>query len=351
VLFDIQNSQRAGVLELVRSLQVPILDEVPVVTMRLQSVKGQPVASLLSNRNRGRRERGWAYRREYRSTYRQTLRDGERIVAGHWVGQVTHDAAAGLFRWGGSPGKPADHSSTEVPISLEQGIANDLQVGLGDELAFDVQGVPIAARVASLREVEWRRIQPNFFVVFPDGVLEDAPAMHVLVLHVRSKQESARLQREVVKAFPNVSAIDLTLVLQTVESILGKISFVIRFLAMFTVLTGLVVLVTALLSSRYQRLQESVLLRTLGASRGQVLKILLVEYFSLGLLAALTGLWLAVLAAWALAKFVFHTPFAPQPASLLVALLLLPGVTVLTGFLMSRGVLNQSPLAILRAEG
>jgi putative ABC transport system permease protein len=234
---------------------------------------------------------------------------------------------------------------------LEQGIARDLQVGLGDELVFDVQGVPIATRVASVREVEWRRIQPNFFVVFPDGVLEDAPAMHVLVLHVRSSGESARLQREVVKAFPNVSAIDLTLILQTVDAILGKISFVIRFLAMFTVLTGFLVLVTALLAGRYQRVQESVLLRTLGASRGQILKILLVEYFFLGLLAAMTGILLAVPAAGALAKFVFHTPFAPEPKSLLLALLIVPGVTVVTGFLMSRGVLKHPPLAILRAEG
>jgi putative ABC transport system permease protein len=345
VLFDIQNSQKAGVLQLVHSLHVPILDEVPVVTMRLSSVKGRSIESIASNTNRARGEERWAYRREYRSTYRAQLHDGEKIVAGQWIGQVTNDAAAGLIRWGNQ------HSSKDIPVSLEHEIATDLHVGVGNKLVFDVQGIPFATRVASLREVEWRRIQPNFFVVFPSGVLEDAPAMNVLVMHVGSSQESARLQREVVKAFPNVSAIDLTLVLQTVDAILGKISFVIRFLAMFTVLTGLVVLVTALLSGRYQRARESVLLRTLGASRGQVLKILLVEYFSLGLLAALTGILLAVLAAWALAEFVFHTSFAPEPGSLLVALLVVPGITVLTGFLMSRGVLNQSPLVILRAEG
>ena len=372
VLFDIQNSQEAKILELVHSLNVMVLDETPIVTMRLSSVKGRSVESILSNTNQARGGHRWVYRREYRSTYRDQLRDGEKIVAGEWVGQVTHDAAAGVFRWGETPGETAgdrnpkatdgsrgvsphrpedrEQSSKDVPISLEQGIARDLQVGLGDELVFDVQGVPIATRVASVREVEWRRIQPNFFVVFPDGVLEDAPAMRVLVLHVRSSGESARLQREVVKAFPNVSAIDLTLILQTVDAILGKISFVIRFLAMFTVLTGFLVLVTALLAGRYQRVQESVLLRTLGASRGQILKILLVEYFSLGLLAAMTGILLAVPAAGALAKFVFHTPFAPEPKSLLLALLIVPGVTVVTGFLMSRGVLKHPPLAILRTE-
>jgi putative ABC transport system permease protein len=331
VLFDIPPAQIGAVTQLVRSLNLPILDDTPIVTMRLSSVKGRSVESILAD-NAPRHGHRWAYRREYRSTYRDRLRDGERLIAGQWIGQVTNEAKI-------------------VPVSVEQGIARDLQVGLGDELVFDVQGVPITTRVASLREVEWRRIQPNFFVVFPRGVLESAPAMHVLVTRVASSPESARMQSEVVKAFPNVSAIDLTLVLQTVDAVLVKISFVIRFLAMFTVLTGFLVVVTALLTGRYQRLQESVLLRTLGASRGQIFRILLVEYLMLGLLAAFTGIVLAVLAAWALARFVFHTPYAPEAIPLLLALLIVPAITVSTGFLMSRGVLNHPPLAILRAEG
>ena len=237
-----------------------------------------------------------------------------------------------------------------MPVSLEQDIAKDLQVGLGDELVFDVQGVPVVTRVASLREVEWRRIQPNFFVVFPRGVLESAPAMHVLVTRVGSSRDSARMQRAVVKAFPNVSVIDLTLVLQTVDAILGKISFVIRFMAMFTVLTGLLVLMSALAAGRYQRIQESVLLRTLGASRRQILGILLVEYAALGFLAALTGILLAAVAAWALTTFVFHVPFLLEWASVVVPLLLVPAITVAVGFLMSLGILSQSPLSILRNE-
>ena len=329
VLFDIQNSQKEAVVALIRSLHLAVLDDVPIVTMRLSSVKGHPVESLMSGGQR--RGRGWVLRREYRSTYSDHLRDGERIVSGQWVPEV----ATG---------------SNAVPVSLERGIARDLQVGLGDELVFDVQGVPITTRVASLREVEWRRIQPNFFVEFPRGVLESAPAMHVLVTHVASSDESARMQRAVVRAFPNISVIDLTLVLQTVDTILGKISFVIRFMAMFTVLTGLLVLMGALVTGRFQRMQESALLRTLGASGGQIFRILLVEYVSLGVLAALTGIVLAVVAAWAMARFVFHVPFLPEPLPLLIALLAVPAVTTVTGLLMSRGVLHHPPLAILRSE-
>jgi putative ABC transport system permease protein len=330
VLFDVQSAQVEPLTKLIRSLDLPVLDETPIVTMRLSSVKGRSVDSLLSNENR--HGRGWVFRREYRSTFTDHLRDGEKITAGQWVSQVDSD------------------STNAVPISVEQEIAKDLQVGLGDELVFDVQGVPVTTRVASLREVEWRRIEPNFFRVFPRGVLESAPAMHVLVTRVDSNQASARMQREVVKAFPNVSVIDLTLVLQTVDAILGKISFVIRFMAMFTVLTGLLVLVSALAAGRYQRIQESVLLRTLGASRGQILKILLVEYLTLGFLAALAGILLAVIATSILMRFVFHTPFALEWESGLIPLVLVPGITAVAGFLMSRGILSQSPLTILRTE-
>lgn len=329
ILFDIQPDQREGVSNLVRSLNLPILDEAPIVTMRLTSLKGRTVESLLADKEKS--IPNWTLRREYRSTYSDHLRDSEKLIAGVWHAQVTNETEV-------------------IPISVEDGIAKELQIGIGDEVTFDVQGVPLKTRVASLREVDWRRVQPNFFVVFPRGALESAPAMHVLVTRVGSSEESARLQREVVTEFPTVAAIDLTLVLQTLDSILTKISFVIRFMAMFTVLTGLLVLVGALVTGRYQRIQESILLRTLGASRGQIFRVLLVEYLALGLLSALTGVLLATVAAWALSVFVFKASFALPLAPLFVALLAVPALTVVTGLLMSRGVLNHPPLAILRAE-
>jgi putative ABC transport system permease protein len=330
VLFDIQPEQREPVAKLIQSLQLPVLDQMPLITMRISSVNGLSVGTNAPGGQRGRSGR-WAFRREYRSTWSDHLRDGEKIVAGTFVPSVTNDTEI-------------------IPVSLEQGIAKELGVGLGDQIVFDVQGVPVKTRVASLRTVEWRRIQPNFFVVFPRGSLDDAPSMDVLVTRVESSEESARMQREVVKTFPNISIIDLLLVLRTVDSILGKISFVVRFMAMFTVLTGLLVLVSALVTGRYQRVRESVLLRTLGASRSQILRILFVEYFALGFLAALTGILLATIAAWALSAFVFKISFGVPVLPLLIALLVVPSITVITGLLISRGILNHPPLAILRSE-
>ncbi len=330
VLFDIQPGQREPVAKLISSLNLPVIDQMPLISMRISSVNGRAVNTNSPGRPRGRG--GWAFRREYRSTWCDHLRDGETIVAGTFIPSVTN-------------------GTETIPVSVEQGIAKELGVGLNDEIVFDVQGVPVKTRVASLRTVEWRRIQPNFFVVFPRGSLDDAPAMHVLVTRVDSSEESAHMQREVVKAFPNISIIDLLLVLRTIDSILGKISFVVRFMAMFTVLTGLLVLVGALVTGRYQRVRESVLLRTLGASRGQILKILVVEYFALGLLSALTGILLAILAAWALSALVFKVAFAVAWIPLAIALLGVPAITVVTGLLISRGILNHPPLAVLRSEG
>lgn len=153
-----------------------------------------------------------------------------------------------------------------------------------------------------------------------------------------------------VNAFPNVSVIDLTLILETVDAIVGKVSFVIRFMASFTVLTGILVMAGALVSSHFQRVRESVLLRTLGASRAQIRGILAVEYLALGLLAALTGVLLALAAVWALAAFVFQVHFAPSLWPVLTALAAVPALTLATGLLMSRGILRQSPLAVLRAQ-
>ena len=355
VLFDIQPDQKDGVVALLRSQGLPVIDEAPIVTMRLQSVKGVPTETLVQDKTK--RVPDWVLRREYRSTWRTNLVDSERIVAGKFVASFSRPRSMPAGRKAdGREGPGAGPSAADplaIPVSLEEGIAKDLQVGLGDEIVFDVQGVPMTCRVASLRKVDWRQVRPNFFVVFPAGVLEDAPAMHVLATHVADAAASAMMQREVVKAFPNVSAIDLMLVLQTLDGILAKVGFVIRFMALFTVATGLVVLAGAVLSGRWQRMQEAILLRTLGASRAQIRQVLFAEYATLGLLAAITGSGLAVMASWALAVFAFKAgyDFAVLPVPLTIALSGVTTLTVLVGLATSRGIADQPPLEILRREG
>ncbi|MCI0623508.1 MAG: ABC transporter permease [Acidobacteria bacterium] len=329
VLFDVQTDQRPELRKVVESLTVPILQEVPIVTMRLASVQGKPVEDILKDPRNSIPES--ALQREYRSTYRDKLISTEKLTLGKWQPQAT-------------PG------TGPILVSLEEGIAKRLKVKLGDELVFDVQGLPVATQVGSLRKVEWERVQPNFFVVFPAGVLEDAPQFYVMVLRTRSNEESARLQQTVVQKFANVSAIDLALIVNMIDSILSKVSFVVRFMALFSIFTGLVVLAGAVITGRYQRIRESVLLRTMGAKKRQVLQIMLVEYFFLGTLAALTGLLLAWAGSWALAQYVFEAPFVPVLLPSLLALLVVTALAVAIGMLNSRGIASRPPLEVLRAE-
>ena len=207
------------------------------------------------------------------------------------------------------------------------------------------------AVVGGTRDIEWNRVQPNFLVIFPTGVLEQAPQFHVLMTRVADNKASAQLQRGLVANFPNVSAIDLGLILKTIDEILGQISFVIRFMALFSILTGLLVLASSVVISKFQRLRESVLLRTLGASRNQILRITALEYGLLGLLSALSGILLSLLGTWALARYVFEVPYRPDAVPLLIVAGVVTGLTVLIGVFNSRDVLTRPPLEVLRSEG
>ena len=329
-LFDIQPDQTKAVADLVRQQQLPVIQEAPIVTMRLVEVKGRKSSDILKDPQRKTPE--WELEREYRSTYRAEPSETEKITAGKWIAHFDY------------------HPGDTVPVSVEQDIAKDLGLTIGDTLVFDIQGVPVKAQVASLREVDWKRFQTNFFMVFPTGVLENAPTFNVLVSRVPTPAASARLQNATVAKFPNVSALDLTSVIQTVDSILSKVALVIRIMSLFTVGTGLVVLGSTIWSGRYQRLKESVLLRTLGASRRQIWKILFAEYLFLGLLASATGIVLALAASWALAVFTFKLAYTPSLLPIAAAGVIVTALTVAVGLFTSYGVGSTPPLAILREE-
>ncbi|HEV7346955.1 ABC transporter permease [Telluribacter sp.] len=328
VLFDIQAAQREQVLALARQQGLPVDQTVPIVTMRLEEVNGYTAAEAQKDTTIDVPR--WLYGREYRITFRDSLTPSEKVTEGAWQGVAP------------APGLPA--------ISLEQGFARRSNISLGDTLSFNVQGSLISTVVGSFREVDWNRIQTNFVVVFPTGVLEDAPQFHVLLTHVPSQEVSARFQQAMVRQFPNVSIIDLGLVLKVLDDLFEKIGFVIRFMAGFSILTGLVVLVASVLISKFQRIQESVLLRTLGASRRQIFAITALEYFFLGALAAATGILLALAGSWALARFSFETEFRPELLPVLVIFGLVSLITVFIGLINSRGILSRPPLEVLRQD-
>jgi putative ABC transport system permease protein len=326
IVFDIQPGQKADVAKLTRSLGLPIIQQVPIVTIRLQEINGINAAD--NKKDTANRYSNRAYNSELRVTFRDSLTSSEKVVSGKWQGIV----------------KKGDTAR----ISLEQGYANRIRVGIGDKLLFNVQGVMIPAIVGSIRDVDWNRIQTNFRVLFPEGVLNDAPQFHVLVTRVPNAAMSAEYQQRLVNTYPNVSIIDLALILDVVNQILDKIGFVIRFMAGFSIITGLIVLISSVLISKYQRMQESVLLRTLGASSRQVFLITAIEYLLLGAIAAFTGIMIALAGNWALAKYTFDIPFSPDWLAVVVILACISLLTSVVGVLNSRSVLNRPPLEVLR---
>ncbi|HET7321765.1 MAG TPA: FtsX-like permease family protein, partial [Longimicrobiaceae bacterium] len=187
VLFwDVQSDQRLGVGEVLQEHGLPVMERAPIVPMRIAAIDGRPVrpAGEEAADTTGERPEGWALRREYRSTYRDSLVDAETLTAGRFWGR-------------GEAGEKGIY-----PVSLEEGIAEDLEVGLGDRIDWDVQGVTVPTRVTSLRKVNWARFEPNFFAVFPRAALEEAPQSWVMMTRAPTPATRAAVQGAVVARYP-----------------------------------------------------------------------------------------------------------------------------------------------------
>ena len=326
LLFDIQKGQKNAIGALTRQYQLPVLQQVPIITIRLDEVNGKNAEATKKDARSQVSKRAFSY--EYRVTYRDTLTPSEKVIEGEWVGKAS--------------------SGKDVPISIEQGFSKRNHIKVGDHLVFNVQGVSMQTVVSSVRQVNWNKIQTNFQVVFPSGVLEDAPQFYVELTHVPNATASAKFQQAMVRQFPNVSIIDLGQVISILDDLLNKIGYIIRFMSGFSIITGIVVLIASVRISKYQRIQESVLLRTLGASRKQIFAITALEYIFLGALSALTGIVIAITGSWLLAKYSFEVPFGANLLPALALFLIVSLLTLVIGLINSRGVLSKPPLEILR---
>lgn len=324
VFFDIQPSQLAGTDSMLRTEGVVASPPVAIVPMRIASVRGIPVSTLQADTMR---EGRWALRREYRSTWRDTMVASEKLLTGRW--------------WSGPAGDTAR-------ISVEEDVAGELDVSVGDAIVWNVQGTMIPTVVASIRTVDWARFEPNFFVVFEPGVLEEAPHTWVTLARVPSPESRGLLSRRIAERYPNITSLDLTLIQGAIADLLGKVTLAIRFMALFSLVTGLVVLVGAIATSRFQRVREAALLRTLGASRRQLTAVALAEYAALGGVAGLAALLLGAAAAWSLSHWIFQVPFSVPVAAAAMLVIATALVTMLVGLWTALDVARQTPLGVLR---
>ena len=326
ILYGIESGQKEELEEMTKSFDMPVIQHVPVVTMALAGWQGKTKKEWMADTSRTASR--WAINREARVSYQAEMPPDDELLEGEYTGTYT--------------------SGDSIFISLDERYSNGLDVGIGDELVWNVQGAMIKTYVGSIRKINFRKLESRFFILFPTGVLESAPQFLILVTKSTSKQVTADFRNSVVKKMPNVSVIDLGSILVTLNDIITKVSYVIKFMAAFSILIGLIVLISSLFLSKFQRIRESVLLRTLGAVRNKIFWINAVEYASLGVLSALTGIAIAIMGSFLLAKFVFELEFSLNWLPIFGIFLFIVALTVFIGLWNSKDVVSRSPLEILR---
>ncbi len=320
-LINVQPEQRQAVADFLAAHGVanPALE--PMVRGRLVARNGQPIGPQTYAEERAQR----LVEREFNLSWSAQLPPGNAVVAGRW------------------------HGGASAPqFSVEQGLAQTLGLEVGDELTFDIAGTRIAARITSLRRLDWDSMRVNFFVIAPPGVLESFPASYITSFHL--PPHSNGTVDALVRAFPNVTVIDVEALLRQLNGIFDQVARAIGAVFGFALAAGVVVLVAALQSGQDERAADLALMRALGARSAQVRAAVLAEFAVLGGIAGLLGGFGAAAIAWALARFVFHLAYLPSPSLPLLGAVLGLAAALLVGGLGTSRIRRQPPLAALRGE-
>jgi putative ABC transport system permease protein len=325
-LIDVQKDQREGVAAAVERATGTAPRLIPTVRARIVGLNDREINldSPQTAENRG------LLGREYTLTYRPNLEENEKVVAGQF--------------WGPGPG-------AEPEISIEEVISRDLKLGVGDTMTFDIVGSRVTGRVTSVRRVDWRNSRTGFLVIFRPGALDEAPQMFISAIKGPPPGAArAQFQRDLVDQFPNVSVIDVFDIIEVARTIVGNVSLAVTFVGGFVLLSGVLILVGSIAMTKFHRLYEAAILKTLGAKKKLIVYIILVEYGVLGLLAGLVGSAAAVALTWAVSKYGLEITwrFVPSVNLLGVAATLL--LVAAVGVLSSWDVMIKKPLGILRSE-
>jgi len=324
-LIDVQKDQVEGVREIVARETGLTAELLPTVRARIVSVNGRAIDLEAAEM---RRERG-RLGREYITTYRPRLEANETIVAGEF--------------WSEAP-------SAEPEVSIEEGLRGTAGLDVGGTITFDIQGRNMTARVTSVRRVDWRNSRTGFLILFRPGALDAAPQTFIGALDgPEDTAARGRFERALVDRFPNVSVIDVADIVRSVGRIVANITLAVSFIGGFVLLSGTLILVGSIAMTKFQRVYEAAVLKTLGASRRMLLSILLAEYALLGLVAGLVGAAAASALSYAVSRHVFDIDWRFTPSVSLAGVLLTTLLVCLVGALSSLDVLTRKPLATLRS--
>lgn len=325
-MIDIYKDQQAGVSEIITKYTGAKPQIIPTVRARIAAINGGDVnpESVKPNENRG------LMGREYVLTYRSYLDENEKVSAGKF--------------WDQSP-------SSEPEVSVEELLHNELGLNVGDKMTFDVLGRRITARVTNIRQVDWRNARTGFLIVFRPGAIEDAPTMFISAIKGPAPgQPRALFQRELVERFPNISVIDVRDIIEVARGIVGNVSLAVSFVGGFVFLSGLLILIGSIAMTKFHRLYESAILKTLGAKKKLIIQTLLVEYGILGLLAGLLGSTAAIALTWAICKYSLKIKWHLMPSVNVLGTVAAVLLVMLVGVISSWDVMVKKPLGILRAE-
>ncbi|MDX1454800.1 MAG: FtsX-like permease family protein [Gammaproteobacteria bacterium] len=319
-MINIQPDERAGVSEFFDDEGIEPPSFSALVRARLTHINGEAITDIDFGSERAR---GFA-EREANLTMLDTLPDSNTVVAGEW--------------W------PAD--STGALVSFEEEAAERLGLALGDEVSYNIAGEEITATIASLRRIDWDSFQPNFFMAFPPGFLEVYPATYISSIYVPERKSNAMVR--LLREFPSVTVIDLDAILTQVRDVMDQAALAVEYVFLFTLLAGVLVLLAAVQASRDERRFESAILRTLGATRQNVMAGVIAEFTLLGLLSAVLATVVAFVAGWALATQIFELDYQPGWGLWLIGLIAGTLWVSATGVLATRRVVRQPPLMTLR---
>ena len=322
-LVNIRPEERAPLDEFLRSHGFGAPQMYPMVRARITAINDVPAESIKLPKDRGR---GFL-EREQNLTWAERLMDDNELIAGHW--------------WtAAEQGKPL--------VSISSEYQEALGLKLGDSLRFDVAGESVTVRVASIRKVRWDSFRPNFFLVFPPGLLDGAAGTYMTSIYLTPSQRPALV--DLVRRFPTISVFDVDAILKQIRDIMDRASLAVQYVFLFTLAAGVVVLLAAVQSTRDERRYESAMLRTLGASRTTVLQGVAAEFSALGFLSGALGATGASAVGWFLARRLFSLEFKFDPWVWVVGLVcgtLLVGVS---GTLATRRVVNTPPIVSLRDD-
>jgi len=281
-VINVQPEQGEAFVATLREQGVERFDWYPMIRGRLVTINGQAVQPDAFATDRARR----LVEREFNLSHTATQPEHNRVVQGRW----TPDEAEGL--------------------SVEQGLADELGLRLGDRLAFDMAGVVVERRISSLRQVDWGSMRVNFFVIFPVAFMPEVPSTFVAAF--RAPQDRPDFDNLLVRAYPNITNVDMGQTLAQVQRVLGQVIRAVEFLFAFTLAAGLVVLTAAVGATRGEREREFAVLRAVGAGSVLLRQVQRVELLGVGVLAGVLASLVAMLVGWGLARFAFE--FAWQPS-------------------------------------